>query len=137
MLLTSIMLPLHRTGWPYWCAAIMPTSPRSSPVMVTVAGSPMLTATDASLSSSRSRGALAYLDAVGARADDAALSTSNCKRMRLVLTSRHALHNQMHERGTYHGCETPPNIVDTLTPWKSDPAHLPILSRLPGLIVDH
>ena len=44
-------------------------------------------------------GALAYLDTVGTRAEDAAF-----RRMRLVLTFAHrALHNRMHEQGAYHG----------------------------------
>jgi len=43
-------------------------------------------------------GALAYLDAVGTRAEGAA-----CKRMRLVLTAAHRkLHNRMHRSGHYH-----------------------------------
>jgi len=85
----------------------------SSPVMVTVAGSPMLAAADALTILDQIEGALAYLDTVGTRAEDAGLSTSDLgtsglstscyKRMRLVLTSAHrALHNRMHERGYYH-----------------------------------
>jgi len=71
----------------------------SSPVMVTVAGSPMLAAADALTILEQIEGALAYLDTVGTRAQDAAY-----KRMRLVLTSAHrALHNRMHEHGYYHG----------------------------------
>ncbi len=43
-------------------------------------------------------GALAYIDTVGTRADDAVY-----KRMRLVLTSAHRqLHNRMHQEGRYH-----------------------------------
>ena len=71
----------------------------SSPVMVTVAGSPMLAAADAVTILEQIEGALAYLDTVGTRAENTAY-----KRMRLVLTSAHrALHNRMHERGYLHG----------------------------------
>jgi len=71
----------------------------SSPVMVHVAGSPMLPAADALTILDQIEGALAYLDTVGTRADDAAY-----KRMRLVLTSAHrGLHNRMHQMGYYHG----------------------------------
>jgi len=70
----------------------------SSPVMVMVAGSPMLAAADAVTILEQIEGALAYLDTVGTRAQGSAY-----KRMRLVLTSaHHALHNRMHERGYYH-----------------------------------
>jgi hypothetical protein len=71
----------------------------SSPVMIRVEGSPMLAAADAVTVLEQIEGALAYLDTVGTRADDIAY-----KRMRLVLTSAHrALHNRMHQQGTYHG----------------------------------
>jgi hypothetical protein len=71
----------------------------SSPVMITVEGSPMLAAADAVTILEQIEGALAYLDTVGTRADDVAY-----KRMRLVLTSAHrSLHNRMHELGYYHG----------------------------------
>ncbi len=70
----------------------------SSPVMITLAGSPMLAAADALTILDQIEGALAYLDTVGTRAEDAAY-----KRMRLVLTSAHrSLHNRMHEQGYYH-----------------------------------
>ena len=70
----------------------------SSPVMVSVAGSPMLAAADAVTILEQIEGALAYLDTVGTRAEDVAY-----KRMRLVLTSAHRnLHNRMHQIGTYH-----------------------------------
>ncbi|MBN1890064.1 MAG: CehA/McbA family metallohydrolase [Thermoflexales bacterium] len=70
----------------------------SSPVMVTVASAPLLAAADALTILEQIEGALAYLDTVGTRAEDAAY-----KRMRLVLTSAHrSLHNRMHERGYYH-----------------------------------
>jgi hypothetical protein len=70
----------------------------SSPVMISVAESPMLAAADAVTILEQIEGALAYLDTVGTRADDVAY-----KRMRLVLTSAHrALHNRMHQLGAYH-----------------------------------
>jgi hypothetical protein len=79
----------------------------SSPVMVAVAGSPMLAAADALTILEQIEGALAYLDTVGTRAQDAAY-----KRMRLVLTSAHrSLHNRMHERGFYHD-HTPATLHD-------------------------
>jgi hypothetical protein len=71
----------------------------SSPVMVDVEGSPMLAAADAVTILEQIEGALAYLDTIGTRAEDAAY-----KRMRLVLHSAHrALHNRMHQLGYYHG----------------------------------
>jgi len=71
----------------------------SSPVMVTVEGSPLLAAADAVTILEQIEGALAYLDTVGTRADDIAY-----KRMRLVLESAHrTLHNRMHQLGYYHG----------------------------------
>jgi hypothetical protein len=71
----------------------------TSPVMITVHGSPMLAAADALTILEQIEGALAYLDTVGTRADDIAY-----KRMRLVLTSAHrTLHNRMHQFGYYHG----------------------------------
>jgi hypothetical protein len=71
----------------------------SSPVMVAVEGTPMLPAADAVTVLEQIEGALAYLDTVGTRAEDAAY-----RRMRLVLTSAHrSLHNRMHEQGYYHG----------------------------------
>jgi hypothetical protein len=70
----------------------------SSPVMVTVAGSPMLAAADGVTILEQIEGALAYLDSIGTRADDVAY-----KRMRLVLTSAHrTLHNRMHQLGYFH-----------------------------------
>lgn len=70
----------------------------SSPVMITVEGSPMLAAADALTILEQIEGALVYLDSVGTRADDAAY-----KRMRMVLQSSHrCLHNRMHELGFYH-----------------------------------
>ncbi|HSR29810.1 MAG TPA: CehA/McbA family metallohydrolase [Anaerolineae bacterium] len=71
----------------------------SSPVMISVEGSPMLAAADAVTILEQIEGALAYLDTVGTRAEDVAY-----KRMRLVLTSAHrTLHNRMHQQGYYHG----------------------------------
>ena len=70
----------------------------SSPVMVTLEGSRFAAAADAVTILDQIQGALAYLDTVGTRAEDAAY-----KRMRLILTSAHRkLHNQMHRRGQYH-----------------------------------
>ena len=83
--------------FPDWPTEII--AAHSSPVMIDVAGSPMLAAADAVTILEQIEGALAYLDTVGIRADDAAY-----KRMRLVLTSAHrALHNRMHQLGYYHG----------------------------------
>ena len=70
----------------------------SSPVMVTVEGSPMLAAADAVTILEQIEGALAYLDTVGTRKDDITY-----KRMRLVLEAAHrSLHNRMHQLGHYH-----------------------------------
>jgi hypothetical protein len=75
----------------------------SSPVMVDVAGAPLLAAADAVTILEQIEGALAYLDTVGTRADD-----RTYKRMRLALTAAHrALHNRMHQAGHFHG-HTPP-----------------------------
>ncbi len=63
----------------------------SSPVMVEVEGSPFLAAADAVTILEQIEGALAYLDTVGTRADDAAY-----KRMRLVLESAHRTLAQPH-----------------------------------------
>jgi hypothetical protein len=71
----------------------------SSPVMITVEGSPLLAAADAVTILEQIEGALAYLDTVGTRAEDVAY-----KRMRLILQSTHrSLHNRMHQLGHYHG----------------------------------
>ncbi len=70
----------------------------STPVMITVKDSPLLAAADAITILEQVEGALAYLDTLATRADDA-----THKRMRLVLTSAHrALHNRMHQLGHYH-----------------------------------
>lgn len=70
----------------------------SSPVMMDVQGSPFVAAADAISILEQIEGALAYLDSVGTRAEDAAR-----KRMRLSLVSIHrTLHNRLHQRGQYH-----------------------------------
>lgn len=70
----------------------------STPVMISIEGSPLLAAGDAVTILEQIEGALAYLDTVGTRAGDLAY-----KRMRLVLTSAHrTLHNRMHRQGYYH-----------------------------------
>jgi hypothetical protein len=70
----------------------------SSPVMVSVEGTPALAAADAVTILEQIEGALAYLDTVGTRKDD-----RTYKRMRLVLESAHrSLHNRMHQQGRYH-----------------------------------
>ncbi len=70
----------------------------SSPVMVMVDGSPLLAAADAVTILDQIEGALAYLDTVGTRAEDAVY-----KRMRLVLVAAHrSLHNRLHQQGEYH-----------------------------------
>jgi hypothetical protein len=77
----------------------------SSPVIVTLQDSALLPAADALTILEQIEGALAYLDTVGTRAEDAIY-----KRMQLVLTSTHrSLHNRMHQQGYYHG-HTP--VVD-------------------------
>jgi hypothetical protein len=70
----------------------------SSPVMITVEGSPMLAAADAVTILEQIEGSLAYIDTVGTRAGDAVY-----KRMRLALQSAHRnLHNRMHALGFFH-----------------------------------
>ncbi|MGQ9681498.1 MAG: CehA/McbA family metallohydrolase [Anaerolineae bacterium] len=70
----------------------------SSPVMVQVQGTPLLAAADAVTILEQIEGALAYLDTLGTRAEDAAY-----KRMRLTLLGAHrALHNRMHQAGYFH-----------------------------------
>jgi hypothetical protein len=77
----------------------------STPVMVTVAGSPLLAAADAVTILEQIEGALAYLDTVGTRAEDRAY-----KRMRLVLEAAHrTLHNRMHQEGHFHDHTAPEN----------------------------
>jgi hypothetical protein len=70
----------------------------SSPVMVTLEGSPMLAAADAVTILEQIEGALAYLDTIGTRAEDRVY-----KRARLVMESAHrGLHNRMHRLGYFH-----------------------------------
>ncbi len=70
----------------------------STPVMVSMEGSPFLAAADAITILEQIEGALAYLDTIGTRAEDVTY-----KRMQLVLTSAHrSLHNRMHHLGFYH-----------------------------------
>ncbi len=70
----------------------------STPVMIMVAGSPMLAAADAVTILEQIEGAVAFLDTVGIREDD-----RSYKRMRLILTAAHRkLHNRMHQQGFYH-----------------------------------
>jgi hypothetical protein len=70
----------------------------SSPTMVHVADSALLAAADALTILDQIEGALAYVDTIGTRAQDAAY-----KRMRLVLEATHrTLHNRLHKMGYYH-----------------------------------
>ena len=70
----------------------------SSPVMVDVTGSEFFAAADALTILDQIEGALAYLDTVGTRAENAAY-----KRMRMVLTGAHRrLHNRLHASGVFH-----------------------------------
>jgi hypothetical protein len=76
----------------------------STPVMVSVEGSPLLAATDAVTILDQIEGSLAYLDTVGTRAEDRVY-----KRMRMVLEAAHrSLHNRLHQAGHYHE-HTPAN----------------------------
>jgi len=71
----------------------------SSAVMVPVEGTPFFAAADAVTILEQIEGALAYLDTIGTRADDATY-----KRMRLTLTAAHRnLHNELHRHGHDHG----------------------------------
>ncbi len=71
----------------------------SSPVMVRAGDSPFFSALDAVTMLDQIEGALAYLDTIGTRAEDAVY-----KRLRLKLTAAHrTLHNELHKRGQYHG----------------------------------
>jgi len=88
----ALLVRGHYPGKPEIIAA------HSSPVMITVEGSKMLAAADAVTILEQIEGALAYLDTVGTRKDDAAY-----KRMRMVLVAAHrSLHNRMHAQGQYH-----------------------------------
>jgi hypothetical protein len=70
----------------------------SSPVMIQLQRSRFFAATDALTILEQIEGAMAYLDTVGTREDEATY-----KRMRLVLVGAHRkLHNQMHKNGFFH-----------------------------------
>jgi len=70
----------------------------TSPVMVSVEGSPFFSAADAVTILDQIEGALAYLDTLAIRPD-----AKSYKRMRLLLTSAYrTLHNRMHENGHGH-----------------------------------
>ena len=71
----------------------------SSPVMVEVEGSPLLAAADAVTILEQIEGALAYLDTVGTRAEDARLQAHapGARRRRTA-----SLHNRMHQQGHFH-----------------------------------
>jgi hypothetical protein len=88
----ALLVRGHYPGRPEIVAA------HGSPVMIRVAGSSLLAAADALTILEQIEGAMAYLDTVGTRAEDAAY-----KRMRMVLVSAHrSLHNRMHQQGYYH-----------------------------------
>jgi hypothetical protein len=70
----------------------------SSPVMVIISGTQMISAADAITILEQIEGSLAYLDTIGTRAEERTL-----KRMRLRLESIHrTLHNRMHQMGHFH-----------------------------------
>jgi hypothetical protein len=70
----------------------------SSPVMIEVERAPFYSALDAITILDQIEGALAYVDTVGTRAEDATY-----KRLRMKLTAAHRrLHNQLHRRGQMH-----------------------------------
>jgi hypothetical protein len=70
----------------------------TSPVMIHVDGSEFFSALDAVTILDQIEGALAYLDTVGTRAEDAIY-----KKLRLKLTAAHRkLHNELHKRGHFH-----------------------------------
>ncbi len=70
----------------------------SSPVMVNVDGSQMMSAPDAITILEQIEGTQAYLDIIGTRAEAVAF-----KRMCLVLNSAHrSIHNRMHQAGIFH-----------------------------------
>jgi hypothetical protein len=76
----------------------------TSPVMINLQNSPMMTKADALTILEQIEGAMAYMETIGTRADEKAF-----KRMRLVLESAHrSLHNRMHEMGFDH-IHTPTN----------------------------
>lgn len=70
----------------------------TSPVVVDVEGSEFFSAVDAATMLDQIEGALAYIDTIGTRAEDAAY-----KRIRAHLTAAHRrLHNELHRRGYDH-----------------------------------
>ena len=70
----------------------------SSPVIVSVAGAPLLAAADALTILEQIEGAMVFLDTIGTRAELRAY-----QRMRIELEAAHrALHNRMHQAGYYH-----------------------------------
>ncbi|MDZ4857364.1 MAG: hypothetical protein SGI88_00140 [Candidatus Hydrogenedentes bacterium] len=70
----------------------------SSPAIVEVAGTEFFSAVDATTMLDQIKGALAYIDTIGTRAE-----TATYKRMRLLLTSAHRkLHNELHRHGHHH-----------------------------------
>ena len=75
----------------------------SSPIMVMLENSSLISSPDAVTILEQIEGALAYLYSIGTRADDRAY-----KRMHLTLATAHRrLHNRMHEQGFFHQ-HTPP-----------------------------
>ncbi|PKO22209.1 MAG: hypothetical protein CVU38_10645 [Chloroflexi bacterium HGW-Chloroflexi-1] len=88
----ALLVRGQRPGKPEIIAA------HSTPVMITVAGTPLLAAADAVTILDQIEGAMVYLDTVGTRAADRAY-----KRMRQALVAAHrTLHNRMHQQGHYH-----------------------------------
>ena len=70
----------------------------SSPVMIPVEGSDFFSPVDALTMLDQIEGALAYVDTVGTRAEDAVY-----KRVRMRLTAAYrTLHNELHKRGHFH-----------------------------------
>jgi hypothetical protein len=70
----------------------------TSPVMIDVEGTDFFSAADALSILEQIEGAIAYLDTIGTRAEEAAY-----KRMRIKLTAAYRkLHNEMHQKGHYH-----------------------------------
>jgi hypothetical protein len=70
----------------------------TSPVMVSVAGTPFLAAADADTILEQISGSLAFLDTIGTRAEN-----REYRRMRRLLVSAHkSLHNRLHARGVFH-----------------------------------
>ncbi len=88
----ALLVRGHYKGKPEIIAA------HSSPVMVRVKGSEFFSAVDAVTMLEQIEGALAYIDTVGTRAEDAIY-----KRLRMKLTSAYRkLHNELHRRGHFH-----------------------------------